>query len=77
MVLTELYERITMIRTQNEARTRTKKEIDEIVAFWWELQTYRKRYLERKDRADTAEKVLSMPKILKLGTMIVRFGTMM
>ena len=58
-VLTELYKRITMIRTRNESRMRTKEEIDAIISFWWKLQTYRRRYLKRNGRVDTTEEVLS------------------
>ena len=65
-VLTELYERITRPRTHNEPRTRTKEEIEAVVAFWWKLQTYRRRYLERKGRVDTAEEVLSEADIMKV-----------
>ena len=58
-VLSDLYERITTLRTRNETRTRTTKEIEDIVAFWWKLQEYRIRYVERKGRIDTPEEVLS------------------
>ena len=58
-VLTELYKRITMIRTRNESRMRTKEEIDAIISFWWKLQTYRRRYLKRNGRVDNTEEVLS------------------
>ena len=61
-VLTELYERITKHRT----KMRTKEEIEAIVAFWWKLQTYRRRYLERKGRFDSAEEVLSDTDIMKV-----------
>ena len=44
----------------------TFKEIEAIVAFWWELQTYRRRYLERQNRVDTAEEVLSEEDIMKV-----------
>ena len=57
-VLTELHKRITMIRTRNEWRMRTKEEIDAIIAFWWKLQTYRRRYLNRKGRVDTPKRYL-------------------
>ena len=36
------------------------------MAFWWKLQTYRRRYLERKGRVDTAEEVLSEADIMKV-----------
>ena len=65
-VLNQLYERITMIRKQNESRMRTKEEIDEIVAFWWKLQTYRTYFLKRNRRADTAEEVLTDDDIQKV-----------
>ena len=65
-VLTELYKRITMIRTRNESRMRTKEEIDAIISFWWKLQTYRRRYLERKGRFGSAEEVLSDTDIMKV-----------
>ena len=61
-VLTELYQRITMDRT----KMRTKEEVEAIVAFWWKLQTYRRRYLERKGRFDSAEEVLSDTDIMKV-----------
>ena len=61
-VLTELYKRITKHRT----KMRTKEEIEAIVAFWWKLQTYRRRYLERKGRFDSAEEVLSDTDIMKV-----------
>ena len=65
-VLTELHQRITMVRTQYIAKTRTKEEINEILTFWWKLQTYRRRYLNRKGRVDTAEEVLSRDDIMKV-----------
>ena len=58
-VLTELYKRLTMIRTRNESRQRTEEEINAVVAFWWKLQTYRRQYLKRNCRVDTTEEVLS------------------
>ena len=61
-MFTELYERITTHKTS----TRTKEEIEAIVAFWWKLQTHRRRYLERKGRFDSAEEVLSDTDIMKV-----------
>ena len=61
-VLTELYERIT----KHWTKMRTKEEIEAIVAFWWKLQTYRRRYLERKGRFDSAEEVLSDTDIMRV-----------
>ena len=58
-VLTELYKRLTMIRTRKESRQRTEEEINAVVAFWWKLQTYRRQYLKRNCRVDTTEEVLS------------------
>ena len=58
-VLTEMYTRITMIRTSNEMGMRTKEEIEAIISFWWILQRYRERYLKRSGRIDTTEEVLS------------------
>ena len=62
-VLTELYERITKHWRNHECAPRTKEEIEAIVAFWWKLQTYRRRCLERQGRVDTAEEVLSEKEI--------------
>ena len=50
-VLTEMYERI---RTKDHA-PRSKEEIEAIMAFWWKLQQWRRRFLERNHRFDTAE----------------------
>ena len=61
-VLQELYERIT----KHWKKTRTKEEIKAIVAFWWTLQTYRRQYLERQRRYDTAEEELSETDIAKV-----------
>ena len=36
------------------------------MAFWWKLQTYRRRYLNRKGRVDIAEEVLSRDEIMKV-----------
>ena len=57
-VLTELHTRMTTFRTRKQWRMRTKEEIDAIIAFWWKLQTYRRRYLKRNGRVDTTEAVL-------------------
>ena len=65
-VLAALHERITTIRKQNEARMRTKEEINEIVAFWWKLQEYRTYFLRRNRRADTNEEFLSETDIQKV-----------
>ena len=65
-VLTELYERIRTRRTRHECALRSKEEIEAIVAFWWKLQEYRRRCLERQRRVDTAEEVLSETEIQKV-----------
>jgi len=62
-VLTELHQRITILRTENTCRERTKEEVEEIVAFWWKLQEYRRWWLDRKGRYDTAEEELSNTEI--------------
>ena len=61
-VLTEMYERI---RTKHHA-PRTKEEIEAIMAFWWKLQQWRRRFLERNHRSDTAEEVLNETDIKKV-----------
>ena len=58
-VLTELYARITTHRTKTSWRKRTAEEIQAIVAFWWRLQMYRRWWLERQFRYDTAEELLT------------------
>ena len=42
---------------------RTQKEIDAIIAFWWQLQEHRADFLRRKGRADTPEVVLNESEI--------------
>ena len=61
-VLTELLERMTTHRRKH----RTKESLEAIVDFWWRLQTYRRRWLEKKGRQDTAEEVLSEAEIQKV-----------
>ena len=51
--------KITIHRTKHEWTPRTKEQIEAIMAFWWKLQTYRRRFLERQGLEDTAEEVLS------------------
>ena len=58
-VLRELHQRVTTIRTKGEIRNRTPSEIRDIVAFWWNLQQYRSRYLRRKGRAYAVDENLT------------------
>ena len=54
-----LYERITKACNGKICTFRTNKEREDIVAFWWKLQTYRCQFLNQRGRADTAEEVLN------------------
>ena len=65
-VLAELHQRITIERTQHEARSRTKEEIDTIIKFWWHLQQYRTDFLQRRRIPDTAEVILLKNHIQKV-----------
>ena len=63
-VLTEMYERIrtqhhTSRTKSSDVRRRTKEEIEDIMAFWWQLQQWRRSYLERHHRLDTADEILN------------------
>ena len=62
-VLAEMYDRIL---TKNNHTPRTKEEIEGITAFWWNLQQWRRRFLERNRRFDTAEEVLNETDIQKV-----------
>ena len=65
-VLTELYGRITTLWTKTSYIQRTTEEIQDIVRFWWRLQMYRKWWLERHWRYDTAEEILNGIEIQKV-----------
>ena len=61
-MLNELYERL---RTKGHA-TRSDEELEAIIAFWWKLQEWRRQFLERNHRFDTAEEVLNETDIQKV-----------
>ena len=65
-VLAELNERICMIRDRDEARKRTREEIDAIVSCWWHLQEYRTAFLKRKGHADAVEEPLREAEVVKV-----------
>ena len=58
-VVEELYDRITTHVTKYGRRSRTYEEIENVLKFWWKLQSYRYWWLTKKGRDDTAEETLN------------------
>ena len=42
---------------------RTRQEVESIVAFWWKMQVYRRRWLERKRHRDSVADILRKKEI--------------
>ena len=64
--LEDLHQRITTILTESDKRTRNQEEINEVIAFWWHLQAYRRAFLRRKRFKNTAQVILERKQIEKV-----------